>query len=102
MKRLLEKILPQAIIDNYKIYQNRHSAERMRKQWEAAGKPLPAPHTVKQQANQYSQKQTGYSVLVETGTYKREMVQAQKDFFKRTYSSELSQRLLEKAKKRFS
>lgn len=102
MKKLLEKILPQSIIDSYKVYQNRHSAARVRKEWEAAGKPLPPPHTVKQQAIQYYQEKSGYSVLVETGTYKGDMVLAQKDFFKKIYSIELSQMLFEKAKKRFS
>jgi hypothetical protein len=101
MKRLLEKILPQSVVDSYKIYQNKHSADRMRKEWELAGKPLPPPHTVKQQAIQYYQKKSGYNILVETGTYKGDMVLAQREFFKKIYSIELSEALYEKAKKRF-
>ena len=101
MKRLLEKILPQPVVDSYKNYQNIHGAAKNRKQWELAGKPLPPPHTVKQQAIQYYQKKSGYNVLVETGTYKGDMVFAQRNHFKKIYSIELSEALFEKAKKRF-
>lgn len=101
MKKLLENILPQSLIDSYKIYRNKHSATRIRKQWELDGRPLPPPHTIKQEAIRYYQKRSGYTVLVETGTYKGDMILAQKDFFKKIYSIELSQALFEKAKKRF-
>ncbi|HEY6505837.1 MAG TPA: hypothetical protein VIZ28_17805 [Chitinophagaceae bacterium] len=101
MKQLLEKILPQALIDSYKKYQNKQAAGN-RKKWEQDGKPLPPPHTVKQEAIQYYQKRSGYNVLVETGTYKGDMIFAQKEFFKKIYSIELSQALFERAKKRFS
>jgi hypothetical protein len=102
MKSLLEKILPQALVDSYKKYRNKHSAESIRKKWEQEGKPLPPPHTVKQQAIQHYQRISGYNVLVETGTYKGDMVLAQKAHFKKIYSIELSQALFEKAKKRFN
>src|SRR5262245_52305735 len=101
MKQFLENILPQSIIDSYKIYRNRHAADGIRKRWEAAGKPLPPPHTVKQEAIRRCQERSGYSILVETGTYKGDMILAQKDVFKKIYSIELSQMLFERAKKRF-
>ncbi len=101
MKQLIEKILPQPLIDSYKKYQNKHSAAGNRKKWELAGKPLPPPHTVKQEAIQHYQKRSGYNVLVETGTYKGDMVFAQKEYFKKLYSIELSQALFEMAQKRF-
>jgi hypothetical protein len=101
MKKLLEKILPQSLVDSYKSYRNKHAAAGIRKEWEAAGKPMPPPHTIKQEAIQYYQKKSGYNVLVETGTYKGDMILAQKDFFKKLYSIELSEALFEKAKKRF-
>ena len=101
MKKLLEKILPQSLIDRYKDYKNKHSAAATRKKWEMNGKPVPPPHTVKQQAIQYYQKRAGYNILVETGTYKGDMILAQKDFFKKIYSIELSEALFEKAKQRF-
>jgi len=42
------------------------------------------------------------NVLVETGTYLGDMVWAQKDYFQKIYSIELSEELFHKAKKRFS
>jgi hypothetical protein len=101
MKKLLEKILPQSLVDRYKDYKNKYAAAGIRKKWELNGKPVPPPHTIKQQAIQYYQKRSGYNILVETGTYKGDMILAQKDFFKKIYSIELSQALFEKAKKRF-
>jgi hypothetical protein len=101
MKKLLEKILPQSLIDRYKIYKNKHAAAGIRKKRELNGKPIPPPHTIKQQAIQHYQKKSGYNVLVETGTYLGDMILAQKDFFKKIYSIELSGALFERAKKRF-
>lgn len=101
MKKLLETILPQSLVDRYKEYRNKHDAEGNRKKWEMNGKPLPPPHTIKQEAIRYYQKRSGYGILVETGTYKGDMILAQKDFFKKIYSIELAETLFEKAKKRF-
>ncbi|MBL7740061.1 MAG: hypothetical protein JNK14_12660 [Chitinophagaceae bacterium] len=101
MKQFLESILPQAWVDAYKIYKNKHTASRVRQKWENAGKPVPPPHIIKQQAIQYYQKISGYNILVETGTYKGDMMLAQKDHFKKLYSIELSEALFAKAKKRF-
>ena len=100
MKRFLEQILPQSLVDQYKIYRNKHP-EGVIKSWENKGKPLPPPHVVKQKAIQAYQKRSGYPILVETGTYKGDMIIAQKDFFKKIYSIELSKTLFERAKKRF-
>ena len=101
MKSVLEKILPQSWVDSYKEYRNKHSAESNRRKWEMNGKPLPPPHTIKQEAIQHYQKKSGYGILVETGTYKGDMILAQKDFFKKLYSIELSPALYQRAKKRF-
>lgn len=101
MKRLLEQILPQKLVDAYKSYRNKHSAAAIRKKWEQAGRPVPPPHSIKQQVIQHYQKLSRYNVLVETGTYKGDMILAQKDHFRKIYSIELSETLFEKAKKRF-
>jgi hypothetical protein len=100
MKRLLEKILPVSWVDRYKDYKNKQGAA-VRKKWERQGKPLPPPHTVKQEIIRYYQQRSGYKVLVETGTYKGDMILAQRNVFARIYSIELSGTLFEKAKKRF-
>lgn len=101
MKKLLEKLLPQSLIDSYKEYRNLHDAGKIRKQWERAGKPVPPPHIIKQQAIRFYQKKSGYPILVETGTYQGDMILAQKDSFEKIYSIELSPDLFEKAKQRF-
>src|SRR5215468_7831826 len=101
MKKIAEAILPQQIIDLYKEYRNLYAAEETRRKWERAGKPLPPPHIIKQQAIRYYQIKSGYKILVETGTYMGDMILAQKDSFEKIYSIELSQALFEKAKKRF-
>lgn len=74
---------------------------RTLKKWEKAGRPAPPPHYIKQQAIEEYQSTTGCTILVETGTFKGDMVFAQKDNFEHIYSIELSEKLFEEAKKRF-
>lgn len=71
-------------------------------EWEAKGKPVPPPHIVKQRVLRDYARRYDLKVLVETGTYKGEMVEALKGDFERIYSIELSRELHEKAVKRFS
>lgn len=70
-------------------------------QWEKNGKPLPPPHIVKQMAIQEYSKKFQIEILVETGTYLGEMVEAQQEYFKKIYSIELSEKLFKRAKKKF-
>ena len=70
-------------------------------EWMNRGKPSPPPHIVKQLIVKESQKDAGFSTLVETGTYYGDMIYAQLDNFSRIYSIELSERLYRKAKRRF-
>jgi hypothetical protein len=100
--KFTERIVPQPIIDLYKHYKNLYTADQIRRKWELAGKPVPPPHIIKQQAIRYYQKKSGYDILVETGTYKGDMILAQLDSFEKIYSIELSQALFEKAGKRFN
>jgi hypothetical protein len=60
------------------------------------------PHVFKQNTILEFQKKTGFDTLVETGTYLGDMVEAQKKFFKKIYSIELSTKLYKMAKSRFS
>jgi len=59
------------------------------------------PHVFKQNTIFEFQKKSGIDILVETGTYLGDMVEAQKKFFKKIYSIELSTKLYKMAKKRF-
>lgn len=69
--------------------------------WITKGKPFPPPHIVKQNTITEYANQYGTAALVETGTYLGDMVEAQKNRFSKVYSIELSERLHQKAKKRF-
>jgi len=69
--------------------------------WEKDGKPLPPPHAVKQVAIQNYSERFNLDILVETGTYYGDMVEAMRGVFSHIYSIELSHELYEKAKKRF-
>lgn len=60
------------------------------------------PHVFKQNTIVEFQKKSGIDILVETGTYLGDMVEAQKKFFHKIYSIELSIKLYKMAKKRFS
>jgi hypothetical protein len=70
-------------------------------EWEKNGKPSPPPHIVKQQTLQSYAKKHDLKVLVETGTYYGDMIEAMQNVFDKIYSIELSQDLFERAKKRF-
>ena len=61
----------------------------------------PPPHKVKQKAIADYQQKYGYKVLVETGTFLGDMVEAQKKRFSKVISIELGVDLFVKAQKRF-
>lgn len=69
--------------------------------WQVNGCPAPPPHLVKQMAIREYQQKYATKILVETGTYQGDMVEAQKKYFERVISIELGVDLCEKARKRF-
>jgi hypothetical protein len=71
-------------------------------EWTMRGKPLPPPHSVKQQTIMEFAERYHLKILVETGTYFGNMVEAMKPYFRKIYSIELSNDLYNKAKQRFS
>ncbi len=70
--------------------------------WVKAGKPLPPARVIKERLIDKYRKLTGYHTLVETGTYRGDMVFAQLKKFKKIHTIELDNRLYNEAKKRFS
>lgn len=70
-------------------------------EWKRNGRPNPPPHIIKQQTLKYIAEKFGLDVLVETGTFYGEMVEAMRSNFKKIYSIELSKDLYNNAKKRF-
>ena len=81
-----------------------YSALRAREleEWERRGRPVPPPHIIKQLTIKHFAKRFGTRVLIETGTYYGDMVEAMKPYFNRVYSIELSNELYDKAKRRFA
>ena len=69
--------------------------------WKKNGHNIPVPHAIKQLAILYYAMANKLEILVETGTYLGDMIWAQKDYFEKIYSIELSEQLFNKAKKRF-
>jgi hypothetical protein len=70
-------------------------------EWEKTKSPVTPPHKVKQMVITEYSKNYNCSILVETGTYKGDMMAAQRGNFKRLYSIELSEILWEDAVQRF-
>lgn len=69
--------------------------------WEAAGRPNPPPHRIKQQALRSYARRHGLEILVETGTFKGDMVAAMLGDFRRIYSIELAPHFHAAAAQRF-
>lgn len=70
--------------------------------WFLAGKPVPPPRLIKLRAIRKYGKKFRLPILVETGTYRGEMVEAVKGDFERIYSIELGEELSQQAKRRFA
>ncbi len=80
----------------------RRDAQVLVKQWEASGKPVPAPPVVKQAVVAMYARKYHVRVLMETGTYKGAMVTACRNRFEKIISIELDLELYEKAKALFA
>jgi hypothetical protein len=70
-------------------------------EWQRFGEPSARPHILKQRTISAYQKKYNTTILVETGTYRGDMIQAQLPNFKELYSIELNVPLWEAAKERF-
>jgi hypothetical protein len=69
--------------------------------WHFHKAPTPPPHKIKQFAITEVGKKYGCKILVETGTFRGDMLEAQKNNFDQLYSIELNKDFWETAKKRF-
>lgn len=70
-------------------------------EWIKKGKPLPPPAIYKYQLIRRYGKRYGIEILIETGTYHGDMINANKDYFRNIYSIELDKTLYTKAQIRF-
>lgn len=83
-----------------KWLRSRREKAHVRK-WEQSGRPAPPPHSVKQSILRTHAQKFGTKILVETGTFMGDMVEAMKHDFEKIYSIELSEDLYRKAQERF-
>jgi hypothetical protein len=75
---------------------------RILRQWDLAGRPIPATPIIKQTLIKDYQRRFNLRVFVETGTFAGEMIDAVLGRFDRIFSIELDQGWYEKAVKRFA
>lgn len=102
MISLIKAVLKKTFI--YPIYLRRVAQAKRAgkiKAWESKGRPAPPIAEVKQDIVTAYARNYGCKFLVETGTFKGDMVAAQMGNFDRIYSIELSKELHEKAADRF-
>lgn len=81
--------------------QSRKDRESLQR-WAASGRPAPPPHLYKRQVVGELARRHGTRVLVETGTYEGEMVEAMRTQFDRVFSIELSPAHYKRAAERFA
>jgi hypothetical protein len=97
IKRMIKPLVPQFIFRQLKKTEEAKEIVI----WTKNGCPAPPPHAIKQKIIADYQQESGFSTLIETGTYLGDMVEAQRSRFKKVISIELGQDLFEKAKNRF-
>jgi len=101
LKKIVLIITPVIIIDTLRSIVLKLLSKRDFRKWEQQGRPVPPPHIVKQKVIKEFQKKYNINILIETGTYKGDMVHAMKHKFKKIYSIELGIDLWKRACKRF-
>ncbi|MBU3713326.1 MAG: hypothetical protein FGM46_00075 [Ferruginibacter sp.] len=90
-----------AFIERIKNNLKEKKKNKIINKWYSEGCPVPTPHIIKQLAIQSYQKQSGIDILVETGTFRGDMVEAQMGYFKQIFSIELSEKLWQDARDKF-
>lgn len=101
IKRILKPVIPQKVIDIRRKCRRSHFEQSKIKDWKKKGCPVPPPHAIKQNTILEYQKKYASSVLIETGTFMGDMVEAQKKRFEKIISIELDKVLFENATERF-
>lgn len=101
MTTLARPALPEQTLNLVKSLMNRYLRDVIVRKWEQQNRPLPPPHQVKQAVIEDYRQRYRCSVLVETGTFRGDMVEAHMRHFDQVFSIELCQELYEKACYRF-
>jgi hypothetical protein len=98
---VIEAILRNALEKLFPRYWQRMRDKKEIRAWVAMGKPPRPPHVVKSEVVKEYAKKFSTAILIETGTYRGDMVEACCRTFRRIYSIELSKELFENARERF-
>jgi hypothetical protein len=100
---LLVKSYLRSLVTNTPLWNLYHPYRLRRdlKAWERSGRSTPPPHQVKRRIVSTYGAEFGTKILIETGTFRGDMVDAMKDRFEAIYSIELSPRLCALARHRF-
>jgi hypothetical protein len=101
MKKFLINNLPLFILDAYWDMKRKKINTDLIAKWENRGKPVPPPHPIKQARILDYKNKFNVNILVETGTFQGEMVEAQRRNFSKIYSIELSHEYFMKAVEKF-
>jgi hypothetical protein len=101
LKKIVLKIAPLWVINILSKIKSSIMPSSGLEKWEKDGRPMPPPHRYKQLVIEEFQKKYNINIMVETGTYKGDMVYAMKDKFKQIFSIELGLDLWKSACKRF-
>ncbi len=100
MAGILEKIHNYIIWQRIKKQNLDKNRNKALTEWVNSGRQSPPPHVLKQEVIREFQKEYSIKILVETGTYRGEMVYAQRNYFEKLISIELSEELYDIARKR--
>jgi len=100
----LKALLRETMLNRTVVRPIRNYVQQVRilRQWKKAGMPVPPPHVVKQRTVREYARRFSTKVLIETGTFKGQMIEATKHQFSRIFSIEIDPVLFEEAKKRFA
>jgi len=94
IKNIVKKILPEKVVTYLKN-------KRIILNWYLENKPIPPPHLIKQWTIKNYAKKYNIKTLIETGTFKGQMIDATKNIFEKIYSIELDTSLFQKALSKF-
>jgi len=97
IKGKLRQLTPQKMLN----LRHRIIGKRQLKKWQRKGESIKSPYIVKEMTIREYQRKYGITTLIETGTYRGDMVEAQKKIFKKIISLELGIELFKKAQTRF-